>query len=343
MSPSSPPSTPCIWAFSVRVDAIADAKAEIFEGLEPGGAAVLNRDNPHFERCSGATRCRRKARIVGFGATRGAEARVVQCRAWPREFRGDRRHPRRDLVTYRLGVPGEHLVHEQPRRARRGEAGRRRPEGAALALGRMRAPQTGRGERIVIGDKAGAASPHRRKLQCQSGLDARGACRSRAHCRAMSSSAASPCSATCWSLARRGRRSMRSLPRHRRRRRRCRLRLRRADARLYECARRQTAAVPTPRPPSGSAPLLTRGWEPATWSWSRARSAAAWPAGRGPPAPFPVGRDRCPGVIFTDSEGFSLQYAGNPGSSAKSRFPRDAFALNEPPGEAHALFLIQSR
>ena len=32
------------------LDGIADAKAEIFEGVEPGGAAVLNRDSEHFER-----------------------------------------------------------------------------------------------------------------------------------------------------------------------------------------------------------------------------------------------------------------------------------------------------
>jgi len=34
--------------FFSGIEAIADAKAEIFSGLEPGGAAVLNRDNPQF-------------------------------------------------------------------------------------------------------------------------------------------------------------------------------------------------------------------------------------------------------------------------------------------------------
>src|SRR6202020_238534 len=32
------------------LEAIADAKAEIFTGLEEGGVAVLNRDAPQFER-----------------------------------------------------------------------------------------------------------------------------------------------------------------------------------------------------------------------------------------------------------------------------------------------------
>ena len=32
------------------IEAIADAKAEIFSGVEPGGDVVLNRDAPQFER-----------------------------------------------------------------------------------------------------------------------------------------------------------------------------------------------------------------------------------------------------------------------------------------------------
>ena len=41
---------PVHLGFFGSVEAIADAKAEIFFGLEPGGVAVLNRDNPHFPR-----------------------------------------------------------------------------------------------------------------------------------------------------------------------------------------------------------------------------------------------------------------------------------------------------
>ncbi|MCH6578461.1 MAG: hypothetical protein IH807_11615, partial [Proteobacteria bacterium] len=38
------------------VAAIADAKAEIFTGVEPDGTAVLYRDNLHFERLEAAAR-----------------------------------------------------------------------------------------------------------------------------------------------------------------------------------------------------------------------------------------------------------------------------------------------
>lgn len=56
------------------VTAIADAKGEIFAGLEPGGAAVINRDNPHF-----ATLLRHAeaagARVITFGQDARADVR----------------------------------------------------------------------------------------------------------------------------------------------------------------------------------------------------------------------------------------------------------------------------
>ena len=39
---------PAHLGFFASVEAIADAKAEIFNGMDPRGAAVLNRDNPHY-------------------------------------------------------------------------------------------------------------------------------------------------------------------------------------------------------------------------------------------------------------------------------------------------------
>jgi UDP-N-acetylmuramoyl-tripeptide--D-alanyl-D-alanine ligase len=62
------------------VEAIADAKAEIFEGVEPGGAAVLPFDNPHFARLKERARAAGVARIVAFGSGAGAEARLIESR-----------------------------------------------------------------------------------------------------------------------------------------------------------------------------------------------------------------------------------------------------------------------
>src|SRR5678815_4343278 len=47
-------------------EAIADAKAEIFEGLEPDGVAVVPNDTPHRDRLVRAAR-RRADRIITFG------------------------------------------------------------------------------------------------------------------------------------------------------------------------------------------------------------------------------------------------------------------------------------
>ena len=61
------------------VEAIADAKAEVFAGIEPGGIAVINRDSEHFARLAEAARARGAARIVGFGETEPADARLLAC------------------------------------------------------------------------------------------------------------------------------------------------------------------------------------------------------------------------------------------------------------------------
>ena len=60
-------------------EAIADAKAEIFLGMAPDGAAVLNRDNTHFIRLQAAARTQGIQRIVSFGRDAKADARMVEC------------------------------------------------------------------------------------------------------------------------------------------------------------------------------------------------------------------------------------------------------------------------
>jgi len=49
------------------VDDIARAKAEIMDGLEPGGIAVLNRDNPHYGLLRAAALARSGVNVVSFG------------------------------------------------------------------------------------------------------------------------------------------------------------------------------------------------------------------------------------------------------------------------------------
>lgn len=63
--------------FFDSVEQIADAKAEIFDGLEPGGIAILNRDNAQYDRLAATAHQAGVERIVGFGVHSGAWARLV--------------------------------------------------------------------------------------------------------------------------------------------------------------------------------------------------------------------------------------------------------------------------
>src|SRR6188508_596147 len=64
--------------FFPSVEAIADAKAEIFQGIEPGGVAVINRDNPHYARLQKQAKAADGGRIVTFGENGRADARLLK-------------------------------------------------------------------------------------------------------------------------------------------------------------------------------------------------------------------------------------------------------------------------
>jgi len=95
--------------FFAGIEAIADAKAEIFEGVEPGGVVVLNRDNSQFARLQARARERGISRIVSFGTGEKSDARLIDvalqaaCSAVHANILG---HD----VTYKLGVPGRHMA-----------------------------------------------------------------------------------------------------------------------------------------------------------------------------------------------------------------------------------------
>jgi UDP-N-acetylmuramoyl-tripeptide--D-alanyl-D-alanine ligase len=95
--------------FFAGIEAIADAKAEIFAGVEPGGAVVLNRDNSQFTRLQRRAKKLGISRIVSFGANNKSEARLLDlslhstCSAVHANILG---HD----VTYKLGMPGRHMA-----------------------------------------------------------------------------------------------------------------------------------------------------------------------------------------------------------------------------------------
>jgi UDP-N-acetylmuramoyl-tripeptide--D-alanyl-D-alanine ligase len=95
--------------FFGSLEAIADAKAEIFLGLEPDGAAVINRDNPQYARLEQAAKRAGAGRIVAFGEHAGADARLVNCSLLSDSSTVQARILGTD-VAYKLGAPGRHLV-----------------------------------------------------------------------------------------------------------------------------------------------------------------------------------------------------------------------------------------
>jgi UDP-N-acetylmuramoyl-tripeptide--D-alanyl-D-alanine ligase len=137
------------------IDKIADAKAEIFVGIEPGGAAVLNRDNAQYARLAEAARAANVSRIVSFGEHADAEARLLQCALQPESSTVKARILGHD-VAYKLGAPGRHLVlNSLAVLAAVALAGADLALGA-LALGRLK-PATGRGTRNVLDVPGGTA------------------------------------------------------------------------------------------------------------------------------------------------------------------------------------------
>lgn len=90
------------------IEAIADAKAEIFEGLEPGGLAVIHRDVAQFEQlCVAAVA--RGARIASFGEMSDADARLVRLEHFEEKTRVSATFRGRPL-EFLIGAPGRHFA-----------------------------------------------------------------------------------------------------------------------------------------------------------------------------------------------------------------------------------------
>ena len=69
--------------FFDSLDQIADAKAEIFDGLRAGGTAILNRDDPYFERLAASAKSAGAGAIIGFGTSKEADIRLLATRREP--------------------------------------------------------------------------------------------------------------------------------------------------------------------------------------------------------------------------------------------------------------------
>jgi len=93
---------------------VANAKAEIFEGLEPGGTAIILRDSSHYERLSAAAGAI-AAGILTFG-TMAVSHVALELLPTSGDRAADTVRARLgsaqagNSISYRLGMPGQHLA-----------------------------------------------------------------------------------------------------------------------------------------------------------------------------------------------------------------------------------------
>ncbi|MEO8301090.1 MAG: UDP-N-acetylmuramoyl-tripeptide--D-alanyl-D-alanine ligase [Rhizomicrobium sp.] len=98
---------PAHLEFFGNCESIADAKSEIFEGLLPGGAALIPSDSPYAERLKARARQAHVSRIVTFGEK--GEARLLSFVA-----EGEGMRVKADIlgvaVECYVGAPGAHIA-----------------------------------------------------------------------------------------------------------------------------------------------------------------------------------------------------------------------------------------
>jgi UDP-N-acetylmuramoyl-tripeptide--D-alanyl-D-alanine ligase len=137
------------------LEAIADAKAEIFLGVEPGGAAVLPRDDAQYARLRQAAEAAGVARTVSFGEHGQADARLLQVSLQP-DCSTVRASILGTEITYKVGAPGRHVVSNSLAVLTAASLMGADLALAAVALAQLQ-PPAGRGVRTVLELPAGSA------------------------------------------------------------------------------------------------------------------------------------------------------------------------------------------
>ncbi|HVI99602.1 MAG TPA: UDP-N-acetylmuramoyl-tripeptide--D-alanyl-D-alanine ligase [Sphingomonas sp.] len=89
--------------------AIADAKGEIFQGLAPGGTAIIPHDSPHRERLAAAA-APYTTRIVTFGLDREADVHAVETMRTATGGTFVTARLGEEELSYTLSQPGAHWV-----------------------------------------------------------------------------------------------------------------------------------------------------------------------------------------------------------------------------------------
>lgn len=139
---------PAHMGFFKDEEAIADAKGEIFQGLEPGGTAIVPFDSRHRDRLIAAAKPY-AAKIVTFGVAEGADVRAIETMrtrtggTFVTAKLGDRE------LSFTLSQPGAHWVSNAMGVLAAVDAAGGDLELAGLALAEM-GGLAGRGARLLV-------------------------------------------------------------------------------------------------------------------------------------------------------------------------------------------------
>lgn len=134
-----------------NIEQIADAKAEIFEGMDEKGIAILNRDNEWFSHLSARAKSK-GLRVLSFGWTDDADASVIECLEAANGSR-IKAQIADEEVGFTLPLPGRHMALNALAALLAVRLAEQDVQAAAKALQKMKAPP-GRGVReyLDIGD-----------------------------------------------------------------------------------------------------------------------------------------------------------------------------------------------
>lgn len=129
------------------VEAIADAKAEIFEGLAKGGTAIIKRDSPHFERLKAAA-LSRGAMVTSFGLDVAADVFAESLDLGEEVSRITARVGAQS-IPFTLVMPGRHIA-QNALAVAAALAAVAAPVDQALAALATLPPPPGRGARLTL-------------------------------------------------------------------------------------------------------------------------------------------------------------------------------------------------
>jgi UDP-N-acetylmuramoyl-tripeptide--D-alanyl-D-alanine ligase len=148
------------WVASAHIEnfaneeGIADAKGEIFAGLQPGGTAIIPHDNVHRDRLIGHARPH-AARIITFGTGAGADVVAEQVALHP-DCSCVTARVGAHRLTFKVGMSGRHWVGNALAVLAAVDAAGGDLALAGLALAEL-GDLPGRGQRLRVATDTGAA------------------------------------------------------------------------------------------------------------------------------------------------------------------------------------------